>query len=107
MKAVKGNKEYAIEESQRKFYQDAGYDIIDDEGRIITYGRGKTVPYGEYEAVKRELEELKENHGNAEDKDVIAILRCFANEHGVDLGKSSSVSGIVKKLKEHIPKEGE
>ena len=107
MKAVKGNKEYSIEKSQRKFYQDAGYDIIDDAGGIITYGRGKTVPYGEYEAVKKELEELKENHGNADDEDVMDILRCFAHEHGIDLGKSSSVSGIVKKIKEHVPKEGE
>ena len=57
--------------------------------------------------MKKELEELKENHGNADDEDVMDILRCFAHEHGIDLGKSSSVSGIVKKIKEHVPKEGE
>lgn len=59
MKATKGNKVYTITEEQRKFYLDAGYDIIDDEGKVIKYGKGKTVPYAEYAAVKKELDELK------------------------------------------------
>ena len=28
MRAVKGNKEYTIDESQQKSYQDAGFDIV-------------------------------------------------------------------------------
>lgn len=48
MKASKNNKEYMIHESQEKFYQEAGYDILDDDGKIILYGRGKTVPYEDY-----------------------------------------------------------
>lgn len=105
MRAVKGNKVYTIEEAQKKFYLDAGFDIIGETGETVAYGRGKTVPYGEYEAVKKELEELK---GSSRDDEAVAdILRCFAHEHGIDLGKSSSVSGIVKKIKEHVPKEGE
>lgn len=43
MKAVKGNKEYTIEQSQQKFYQDSGYDIKNDSGEIVAYGKGK--PY--------------------------------------------------------------
>lgn len=58
MRAVKGNKEYMIDESQTKFYQDSGFDIVED-GKIIAYGRGKTVPYGEYIALKEENEVLK------------------------------------------------
>lgn len=58
MRAVKGNKEYTIDESQTKFYQDSGFDIVED-GKIIAYGRGKTVPYGEYVALKEENEALK------------------------------------------------
>lgn len=59
MKAAKGNKEYIIDESQQKAYQDQGFDILDDDGEVIAYGRGKTVPYGVYMALKKELEELR------------------------------------------------
>ena len=64
MKAVKGNKVYTIDELQRKFYEDSGFDILNDQGDVIAYGRGKTVPYGEYETLKKEKERLeKENAG--------------------------------------------
>lgn len=63
MKAVKGNKVYTIDETQKKFYEESGFDILDDMGKVIAYGRGKTIPYGEYEVLKRENELLKqENH---------------------------------------------
>ena len=60
MKAEKGNREYSIDKSQKKFYQDRGFDIKDDDGRVITYGRGKTVSYGEYEKVVAQNKELEE-----------------------------------------------
>lgn len=41
MRAIKGNKEYIIDESQKKAYQDSGFDIMDDDGKVIGYGRGK------------------------------------------------------------------
>lgn len=59
MKAVKGNKVYTIGESQQKFYVDNGFDILDEEGRITAYGRGKTVPFGEYMELKAECERVK------------------------------------------------
>lgn len=59
MKAVKGNKVYLVDETNKKDYQDRGFDILDDDGKVIAYGRGKTVPYGEYEALKKENEALK------------------------------------------------
>nr|DAE50740.1 MAG TPA: hypothetical protein [Bacteriophage sp.] len=59
MIAVKGNKEYTIEQSQQKFYQDAGYDIKNDSGEIVAYGKGKTVAYGDYVKVVKELEALR------------------------------------------------
>lgn len=60
MRAVKGNREYTIDETQKKGYQDSGFDILGDDGTVIGYGRGKTVPYEEYAAVKKELDELKD-----------------------------------------------
>lgn len=81
MKAVKGNKEYNIDENQKKAYQDAGFDIFSDAGEVIGYGRGKTVSYDEYMKLKAALEadneelrtelkaaQLKLEHLDAEEK---------------------------------------
>lgn len=59
MRAVKGNKEYTIDESQQKFYQDAGFDILGNEGELVAYGRGKTVPYEDYVEATKEIERLQ------------------------------------------------
>ncbi|PWJ27984.1 hypothetical protein A8806_110159 [Faecalicatena orotica] len=59
MKAVKGNKEYTIDETQKKQYQDAGFDIMGD-GEVIAYGRGKTVPYDDHMKAVKEIERLRE-----------------------------------------------
>lgn len=59
MKAVLGNKEYFIDESQKKHYVDRGYDIRDEDNAVIAYGRGKTVPYDEYVRIVNENSELK------------------------------------------------
>lgn len=59
MKAVKGNKVYTIDDALKKRYQDDGYDIMDDSGNVVAYGRGKTVPYEAYMAVVKERDELK------------------------------------------------
>ena len=48
MKAVKGNKVYTIDETQQKFYEESGFDILNDQGDVVAYGRGKTVSYGDY-----------------------------------------------------------
>lgn len=107
MKAAKGNKEYTINESQQKAYQDWGFDIKEDDGNVIAYGRGKTVPYEEYMAAINEIEELREGSGGmADDQDVIDILKAFAHEKGIDLGKAVTVPGIVKKFKEFKPEGG-
>lgn len=59
MRATKGNKEYTIDEMQKKFYQDSGFDILNDDGEVIAYGRGKTVPYEDHMQAVREVERLQ------------------------------------------------
>ncbi len=59
MKAVKGNKEYAINEEQKASYQEAGYDILDDNGKMIASGRGKNVSMELYEKALEENKKLK------------------------------------------------
>jgi hypothetical protein len=61
MKAVKENRVYTIPETEQDYYNAKGFDIMDDNGEVIAYGRGKTVSYEEYARVVKELKELKEN----------------------------------------------
>jgi len=59
VRAVKGNKEYTIDETQKKSYQDSGFDILDDDGNVVAYGRGKTVPYEEHMKAVNEIGRLQ------------------------------------------------
>ena len=59
MTAEKDNKVYTIDESTKDRCAAEGYDIRDDDGKVIAYGKGKTVPYEEYQRVLQELESLK------------------------------------------------
>ena len=59
MKAVKQNKVYLVDEKTMESYAASGFDIYNDAGEIVMHGAGKTVPYGDYEAVKKEKMELE------------------------------------------------
>lgn len=59
MKAKKDNKVYEVDKISKDRYVKDGYDIYDDDGKLIESARNKTVPYAEYEKIKKELEELK------------------------------------------------
>lgn len=59
MKAVKENREYTISGTEKDYYNAKGFDILDDSGGVIAYGKGKTVSYDEYARVVKELEALK------------------------------------------------
>lgn len=66
MKAVKDNKEYDITENQKAEYLSQGYDILDENRKVIEYSPKKTIAYSEYQKVKEELEKAKNNDSNAE-----------------------------------------
>lgn len=116
MKARKENKVYQItKDAEKQRYLKAGYDIYDDEGKIVEHSPLKKVAYAELEKVqvenavlKEELETLKTENaalreGNADDAEVIAILTEYASEHEIDLGRATTVAGIAKKIKEAAP----
>ena len=68
MKATRGNKVYTIDETQKTMYQAQGYDIVDDEGKVIEYGAGKSVSYEEYKTLEEKAAKLeKENKKLKED----------------------------------------
>jgi len=107
MKAIKGNKVYTIDETQKKYYADQGYDIKGDDGSIITYGKGKTVPYEQYAAAVEELKRLKASEGGTDLSTMtVEELTAYAAGNGIDIGQSTSRPGILKKIKES-QKEGE
>lgn len=109
MKAKKENKVYRITtEVEKQRYLKEGFDIYDDDGKIIAHSPLKKIAYSEYvkvagenAALKAEMETLQaEISTGTDDADVIAILSAYALEHKIDLGRATSVSGIVKKIKE-------
>lgn len=66
MKATKGNKVYTISEAEKASFLKSGYDIYDDEGELVEYGKGKSVSYekyveleNKYKALEKENAELK------------------------------------------------
>ena len=101
MKAVKANKEYTIAEQEQKRYIADGYDIVDDKGNIIAYGRGKTVPYEKYKKVLDELNALKAEKAETVDLTAMTVeeLIAYAKDKNIDIGQASTQEGILKKIK--------
>lgn len=123
MKAVKGNKVYTIDEKQKKRYVDDGYDITDDNGNAVAYGRGKTVPYEQYVKVLEELERLKASDGKEDIFDTGLIrenqtsrddfgdmstdeLKAYAEVNDIPIGNATSKQGILKKIQEAMRGQG-
>lgn len=114
MRAKKENKVYRITtEAEKKRYLNEGFDIYDEDGKIIEHSPKKKIAYGEYAklqeenvALKAEIETLKAGaDASADNAEVIAILTAYAQEHEIDLGRATTVAGIIKKINE--PKAGE
>lgn len=68
MKAVMENKVYTIDETQKTMYQAQGYDIIDDEGKVIQYGAGKSVSYEEYKTLEEKALKLEKENKKLKDE---------------------------------------
>ena len=124
MKAVKGNKVYTIDESTKARYQAEGFDILDDSGKVIAAGKGKNVSYEEYLRVLQELEALKAKQAAVDKTDAkqeddsdldldgmesmdLDMLKAYAEENDIDIGKANTKEGVIKKIKEQMQKEGE
>lgn len=60
MTAQKNNKVYTISESEKEVYIARGYDICDENGAIVAYGKGRTVSQEEYENVQARCKLLEE-----------------------------------------------
>ena len=49
-------------------YQAQGYDIVGDDGKIVQYGAGKTVPYEEYKALEEKAVKLEKENKKLKDE---------------------------------------
>lgn len=117
MKASKGNKVYTIDETQKRSYQAQGFDITDDEGKVIVYGAGKNVSYDKYKELEdshlglmdtyNKLQEKcgaleKENEGLRISAMTVEQLKAYAADRKVDLGDASTKDSILAKFKEAL-----
>ncbi len=61
MKAKKENKVYSITtEQEKQRYLKQGYDIYDDEGKLLEHSPQKKISYSQYDVLQKENETLKE-----------------------------------------------
>lgn len=107
MKAKKENKVYEVDKVTKDRYAKAGYDIYDDDGKLIQGSKNKTVPYEEYEKVKKELEELKANKEvkkEVKEKDISKMnkteLLNLAEEKKVEVPENATKEMIISLIKE-------
>lgn len=57
MLAVKENKEYVINETEKKLFLSKGFDILDEEGKVLEYSSDKTISYEKHLKEVAKLEE--------------------------------------------------
>jgi len=103
MIALKDNKVYTIDETQKKHYIALGFDIKDDDGNTVAYGQGKTVPYEMYAELETAHMELIAAYerlaGDGLGEMSVEELKAYAAEHNIDLGQATSQDGILKKIR--------
>lgn len=59
MVAVKSNKVYKVDETNKKAYLAQGYEIQDGKGNVLEVPADKSVPYADYQKVVEENKKLK------------------------------------------------
>lgn len=78
MFARKENKEYRINDEMKSAYLNDGYDIYNEEGKVIEYSPKKTITMNEHleevAKLQEELEKANANNSNKELEDKIAEL---------------------------------
>jgi hypothetical protein len=59
MYAVKDNRQYTITKADAEPFRKAGYDIVDDKGKVVAYAVGKVVAYEKYAEALDQIKALK------------------------------------------------
>ena len=61
MIAIKENREFTITEADVSSFTAEGYDVYDDSGNLVAYGKGKTVTFDKYMKLVEANEKLQED----------------------------------------------
>ena len=75
MRAVKGNKSYIVDDKTKARYLSDGFDIVDDDGKVLESGKGKTVSYEQYQKLVEENVALKEQLASVSDTETLKALQ--------------------------------
>lgn len=59
LKAVKGNKVYKIDETEKRKFLAQGYDICGEDGKIVEHSTKSTVPYSQYAELEKKCKKLE------------------------------------------------
>lgn len=78
MKAKKANKVYTVNEVSKEAYLREGYDIYDDDGKLLKRSPVSTVPYAKYEELEKQVDKLKKENKTLKAK--LAELETKAGE---------------------------
>ena len=68
MVAIKDNRQYTITEADVQSFANDGYDVFDDNGNLVAYGVGKSVPYEKYMKLMEQTEKLQDEIIELRDK---------------------------------------
>lgn len=100
MYAVKANRQYTITEAEKEQYQAAGYDIVDEAGRVQAHGAGKTVPYAKYQEALDRIRVLEAQRAGKEELERLTVeeLRRMAAEKGIELDGGARKPEVVEAL---------
>lgn len=60
MVARKENRQYTITEADVQSFVNDGYDVYDDNGNVVAFGVGKSVPYEKYMKLMAQVESLQD-----------------------------------------------
>lgn len=110
MRAIKGNKAYTVTDTEKESYKKQGFDIIDDDGKVIENGVGKSVSYEQYSELETKYTDLQNTHAALEkDYEELKIsnmtvdqLKAYAADRKVDLGDATTKEAILAKFKEAL-----
>lgn len=105
LEARKENKVYKINDTVKQRYLNDGFDIYDENGKIVEHTPLKKIKYSDHlkalEAKEKEVKALEEKLA-VKDKaaNVVELLKGYAEQTGVDIGSSTSAKGILDKILE-------
>lgn len=111
--ARKENKVYQINDQQKDRYLNEGFDIYED-GQIIEYTPKKVIRYSDHLLMVKsataekdeEINVLKEQLAMLEEmktataENVLELLKDYAAAKAIDIGSSTSASGVLNKILE-------